>query len=142
MSKQAVTSFTPPANPTKTASLTVLYYDGEGKGRYIAQDAPFAESQAVIVTATGGIVDAIDRGSPWRDRNGKDHQQAPCDVCSGISAVCSFCMAESRLEEIKNSIGIVQNCRLAQHLIRTIAKLIYTCLLIKLKRRSPWLTLY
>ena len=122
MSKQAITTFKPPPNPTKTAFVTVLYHDVEGNWRYIARNAPFSGSQSVIVTATGGIVDAKDRRTPWTDRNGKDHQQEPCAVCSGISAVCSFCTAESRLDEMKNSIGIVQNCRLANHLAQTIEK--------------------
>ena len=121
MPKAALTTFKPPSNHTKTVYLTVLYYDSEGNERKIAEDVPHGESHTVIVTGTGGIVDAKDRRYPWIDLNGVDHRQNPCELCSTISSVCSFCMVDSRLKEIQFSIGVVQDCRLAKSLVRTIA---------------------
>ena len=122
MPKQAITSFKPPSNHTKVVFITVLYHDKEGNGRYIAQDVPCYERQSVIVVATGGIVDAADRNSPWVDLSGKNHKQDPCPVCSEISSVCSLCLVESRLGKIRESIGIVQDCQLAKHLVETIER--------------------
>ena len=121
MPKAALTTFKPSSNHTKTVYLTVLYYDSEGNERKIADDVPYGDSHSVIVTGTGGIVDAKDRSYPWIDLNDVDHCQNPCALCSTISSVCSFCMVDSRLKEIQYSIGVVQDCKLAKSLVRTIA---------------------
>ena len=122
MPKQAVTSFRPPSNQTQTVFVTVLYYDGEGNGRYLAQNAPFDERKSLIVTATGGIVDAKDRNMPWVDLNGENHKKEMCMLCKEIATVCSFCLAESRMTEMQKSIGIVLKCQLSKGLIQMIAK--------------------
>ena len=123
MPKGGLSTLKPPSNRTKTVYLTVLYYDSEGNERKIAEDVPYGESLSVIVTGTGGIVDAKDRRYPWIDLNGVDHRQNPCEVCSEISSICTFCMLDSRMKQVQVSIGVVHGCQLAKSLVGAAEKI-------------------
>ena len=120
---QAVTTFQPACRGTDTVFITVTYFDAGGNELYAAHNHPHNKSQAVIVTATGGIVDAKSEYASWIDRNGIDHKRDPCPDCQELSSLCPVCLVDSKMEKIQNSIRAVQSCRVAQNLVSTIAKI-------------------
>ena len=120
---QAVTTFKPDCTGTDTVFITVTYFDAGGNECHAAHNYPHHKSQAVIVTATGGIVDAKSEYACWIDLNDINHKRAPCPDCEDLSSLCTVCLVDSRMERIQNSIGAVQSCRVAQNLVRTMAKI-------------------
>ena len=112
--KQAITNFKPRENHTETAYVTVLYYYEEDKKHCIAEDLPHGYRHAIIVTATGGIVDARSKNEPWVDINGVNHR---CVDCHELSTLCTACLIDTRLEVIQKSISFAKHCQLAKALI-------------------------
>ena len=115
--KQSITTFKPDINSTETAYVTVIYYDDEEKEHYIAKDVPHGYSHSMIVTETGGIVDAKSYDAPWVDKNGVNHR---CEFCCEIKTLCTACLIDTRLEVIQRSIRVVKHCRVAKALIASI----------------------
>ena len=68
-----VATLRPSSNFTKTVYLSVHRLDGNGEKVIIATDSPHQEDCAVIVTCSGGIVDAKTKSNPWVDLNGTNH---------------------------------------------------------------------
>ena len=68
-----VATFRPATNFTHTAYLSVNRINEKGECVSIAKDSPHQEDCAVIVTSSGGIVDAKSKSNPWVDLNGTNH---------------------------------------------------------------------
>ena len=69
---------------------------------------------AIIVTATGGIVDARSKNEPWVDIKGVNHR---CVDCHEMSTLCTACLIDTKLEVIQKSISFAKHCQLAKALI-------------------------
>ena len=104
---QGVATFKPECHESKdTVYISIAHFNAEQEGSHIALNLPHHKSHAVIVTATGGVVDSK-KGSPWIDLNNKDHQPSdPCEDCLSLESVCSVCSVEGKLEEVQRSVEI------------------------------------
>ena len=105
-----------------TVYITIMHFDEECGKKYVADNLPHPVSHAVIVTATGDVVDAK-KDQLWIDMEGKDHRKDPCTSCKSMSSICTVCLVESRMEQIQKSIGVIQSCKVAQTLISTIEEM-------------------
>ena len=116
-----VTSFQPELRDTKTVYITIICFDNLGDQKIIATNLPHGPSHSVIITKGGGVVDAAD-GMKWTDKNGIYHK-VNCLVCLGVKSNCTACVMDTRMEQIKTSLKVVQGCQISQGLLTTIEKM-------------------
>ena len=110
-----------------TVYITIVNHNPEGERKIVVKNkAHIVNNTSVIVTATGGIVSAKRFKlvpAAWIDEAGKNHESDPCEECRSVSSVCTVCLVESKMGLIQKSIGVVQGCRVAETLVKTIEKM-------------------
>jgi len=111
---QGVTTFRPDCRGTKTVYVTIFHFDLEGNMKYSALNHPHNISHSVIVTRTGGVVDAKNKsGSCWIDITDINHKKDPCPDCKTLSTLCTLCLVTSRIQNLTPARGLFERqlCR-------------------------------